>query len=286
MPPRSVQGEHQRGHQPFPDRIVGHELLELGHQYRSAAAVQLRLDPRFQRVQAPLLQLLRRGAGEWLVEHVGQRRAAPQRQPVRQHPRGALSVAGFGRLRGTRNKQVESGGIELTPLDRQHIPDAHHTTGCHQAPAQTTVGLTPEGVAVNQPTDTVYIADLRNGEGPGAVSVVNGATCNGTITTGCSTHPAPTAPAGFGTIGVAIDTTTDQIYATGIQDTSVSIINGATCNATHLTGCKLSPPKDAVGNFPAALAADHTNETVYVIDNRGTDLSLIRTARSCLAQGV
>lgn len=155
---------------------------------------------------------------------------------------------------------------------------AHHTTACHKAPAHTTVGLTPSAVAVNQATDTVYIADLRNGEGPGAVSIVNGATCNGTHTTGCSTHPAPTAKAGFGTIGLAIDTATGKIYATGIQDTSVSIINGASCNATHLTDCDQTPPKDAVGNFPTTLAADHANHTVYVIDNRGTDLSLIPTA--------
>ena len=157
--------------------------------------------------------------------------------------------------------------------------DAHHTTGCHTTPARTTVGLSPWGVAVNQATDTIYVADLRNGEAPGAVSVVNGATCNGTHTTGCSTHPAPTAKAGFGTVGVAIDTTTDHIYATGTEDTSVSVINGATCNATHLTGCKQTPPKDAVGNLPGFLAADHANHTVYIIDNRGTDLSLIATAR-------
>jgi DNA-binding beta-propeller fold protein YncE len=155
--------------------------------------------------------------------------------------------------------------------------DAHHSAGCHTTPAHTTVGLTPEGVAVDQATDTIYVADLRNGEGPGAVSVVNGATCNGTHTTGCSTKPAPAAKAGFGTIGVAIDTTADQIYATGIQDTSVSVINGATCNATHLTGCKQTPPKDAVGNFPGFLAVDHSNKTVYIIDNRGADLSLIPT---------
>ena len=157
--------------------------------------------------------------------------------------------------------------------------DANHATGCHTTPAHTTVGLTPEGVAVNQATDTIYVADLRNGEAPGAVSVVNGATCNGTRTTGCSTHPAPTAKAGFGTVGVAIDTTTDQIYATGTEDTSVSVINGATCNATHLTGRKQTPPKDAVGNLTGFLAVDHANHTVYVTDNRGTDLSLIPTAR-------
>jgi DNA-binding beta-propeller fold protein YncE len=153
----------------------------------------------------------------------------------------------------------------------------HHITGCQQAPGQTTVGPTPEGVQVNQATDTVYIADLRNGEGPGAVSAVNGGTCNGTITVGCGTRPAPTTAAGFGTTGIAIDTTTDRIYATGIQDTSVSIINGATCNATHLSGCELTPSKDAVGNFPTALAVDHANRTVCVIENRGTDLSLIPT---------
>ncbi len=90
---------------------------------------------------------------------------------------------------------------------------------------------------------------------------------------GAKVHPGRKAR--FGTI----DTTTDQIYATGIQDTSVSIINGVTCNATHLTGCKQAPPKDVVGNFPAALAADHANKTVYIIDNRGTDLSLIPTVR-------
>jgi hypothetical protein len=72
------------------------------------------------------------------------------------------------------------------------------------------------------------------------------------------------------------DTAADRIYATGIQDTSVSIINGATCNATHTTGCRHTPPKDAVGNFPTTLTVDHAD---YVIDADGADLSLIPTAR-------
>lgn len=41
---RLVQREHQRRHQPFPRRMLGHELLKLGHQRRPAAAAQLSLD--------------------------------------------------------------------------------------------------------------------------------------------------------------------------------------------------------------------------------------------------
>jgi DNA-binding beta-propeller fold protein YncE len=158
--------------------------------------------------------------------------------------------------------------------------DAGHSAGCGATPAATTVGLSPEGVAVDQATDTVYVADLRDGEGNGAVSVVNGATCDGTDTSGCSTHPAATVRAGFGTIGVAIDSATDKIYATGDEDTSVSIINGATCNGSHLAGCgRQTPAKVAVGVFPTLIAVDHAEHTVYVIDNFDTTLTLIRAAR-------
>jgi DNA-binding beta-propeller fold protein YncE len=165
--------------------------------------------------------------------------------------------------------------------------DAANASGCATPPATTTVGLptfkaigqaaSPEGVAVNEATNTVYVADLENGEGYGAVSVVNGATCNGTTTSGCTDQAAPTVAAGFGTFGVAIDSKANRIYATGIQDTSVSIINGAICNATTTTGCNQTPPKAAIGDFPSALAVDHTEHTVYIIDNRGTDVSIIRT---------
>jgi DNA-binding beta-propeller fold protein YncE len=165
--------------------------------------------------------------------------------------------------------------------------DAATTTGCADPPAATIVGLpafkaigvpaSPEGVAVNEATNTVYVADLENGEGYGAVSVVNGSTCNATTITGCSNRAVPTVAAGFGTFGVAVDSASNRIYATGIQDTSVSIINGATCNATTTAGCTQTPAKAAIGDFPAALAVDHTAHTVYIIDNRGTNLSLIPT---------
>jgi DNA-binding beta-propeller fold protein YncE len=176
---------------------------------------------------------------------------------------------------------------------------AQNTSGCANRPASTTVGLpafaaigvpaAPEGVAVNEATNTVYVADLENGEGFGAVSVVNGARCNATDISGCSTEAAPTVAAGFGTVGVAVDAKTNQIYATGIQDTSVSIIDGTMCNGATTAGCNHTPATAAIGDFPTALAVDHSAHTVYIVDNRGTTLSLVRTTegprRQTLSRG-
>ena len=65
------------------------------------------------------------------------------------------------------------------------------------------------GIAVDPATDTIYVANHADGDYPGTVSVINGATCNGTDTSGCGQTPATTA-AGFGAIGVAIDPATHR----------------------------------------------------------------------------
>jgi YVTN family beta-propeller protein len=93
--------------------------------------------------------------------------------------------------------------------------------------------------------------------------VINGATCNGTDHTGCGQTPAITA-AGFGAILTALDPNTHQIYVTNLQDTSVSVINGATCNGTDHTGCAQAPAQDAVGNYPGGIAVDAAVGTAYV----------------------
>jgi DNA-binding beta-propeller fold protein YncE len=135
--------------------------------------------------------------------------------------------------------------------------DATNHTGCGQTPATiqvpatTTTGSTPVGIAANPATDTIYTADLNVGEAASTVAVINGATCNGTNHTGCGQTPA-TINTGFGTQGVAIDTTTGMVYANNIQDTSVSVINGNTCNGHHTTGCHHTPPKIAVADYPGA----------------------------------
>lgn len=114
-----------------------------------------------------------------------------------------------------------------------------------------------------------HTANIADGEHPGTVSVINGATCNGTNHSGCGQAPA-TAPAGFGATGLTIDPATGTIYVANIQDTSVSVINGATCNGTDHSGCGPAPAKVAVGNYPSALAVDAAIGTVYITNGDNT----------------
>jgi YVTN family beta-propeller protein len=143
------------------------------------------------------------------------------------------------------------------------ICDADDTSGCNQIPATVTVGDDPRGLTVDPATDTIYVVNHAAGDYAASVSVINGATCNGTTTVGCNQTPA-TVAAGFGAIEAAIDPGTHRVYTTNLQDTSVSVINGTTCNATDTKGCNQTPAKDAAGNYPYWIALDPAAGTAYV----------------------
>jgi DNA-binding beta-propeller fold protein YncE len=157
---------------------------------------------------------------------------------------------------------VPYGGNSVYVFNGATCNGTNHT-GCGQTPATVNAGFNPWGIAVDQATDTIYTANVADGEHPGTVSVINGATCNGTNHTGCGHTPA-TAQAGFGAVGIAIDPAANMIYAANIEDTSVSVINGATCNGTNHTGCGHTPAKIAVGNYPGTIATDPATGTGYV----------------------
>ena len=61
-----------------------------------------------------------------------------------------------------------------------------------------------------------------------------------------------------------------MVYVANIEDTSVSVINGNTCNGTHHTGCHHTPPKNAVGNYPNTIAADPAAGTAYISNGDNT----------------
>jgi DNA-binding beta-propeller fold protein YncE len=151
--------------------------------------------------------------------------------------------------------------------------DAQDTAGCKQTPRTVTVGDDPAGLAVDPRTDTIYAAVHAEGDFAASVAVINGATCNGSHTTGCGQTPH-TVAAGFGALSIAFDPITQQVFTTNLHDTSVSVINGASCNAIITTGCSRTPDKDAVGNYPASIAIDATNGTAYVANL--DDVSVVR----------
>ena len=162
--------------------------------------------------------------------------------------------------------------------------DASDTSGCGQTPATVTLNPAPSNpfgipgqqpnpwvLAVDDATDTIYTANLADGEGPGTVSVINGATCNGQNMSDCSQTPA-TAPAGFGTGDVAVDEPTNQVYATNLQDNSVTTINGNTCNGTSASGCVHAHTQADVGGSPEAIAVDPSVSTAYIGDAEGVSV--------------
>jgi YVTN family beta-propeller protein len=155
--------------------------------------------------------------------------------------------------------------------------DAATTVGCGQTPAAIKAGFNPTEIAVDQATDTIYTANIADGEHPGTVSVINGSTCNGTNHSGCGQTPA-TAPAGFGATAVALDPANRTAVVANIEDTSISVINTASCNAIVTTGCNRPQPKFPAGRAPFAVTIDPAVGTIYVSNNDNT-VSVIATIR-------
>jgi DNA-binding beta-propeller fold protein YncE len=69
---------------------------------------------------------------------------------------------------------------------------------------------------------------------------------------------------------VTIDPATNTVYVTNNEDTSVTTINGATCNGSDTSGCAQTTAKAAVGNYPSAITVDLAAGTAYVTNGDNT----------------
>ncbi len=158
--------------------------------------------------------------------------------------------------------------------------NAADVTGCGQPTPATLAGVNPFSVAINQATHSVYVGNGGGGEGPPSISVLDSASCNTAISSGCRPN-ATTIPLPFDPYGLAVDRPTDTIYATNFNDVSgnsghrVSVIDGATCNASVTFGCANTPPSVKVGTAPAGVAVNQRTRTVYVANTREKTLSVI-----------
>jgi len=139
------------------------------------------------------------------------------------------------------------------------------------APAQATVasagistGGSPAGVAVDPTTNTIYVANNTSG----TVAVVDGSTCDATDHSGCA--PAATAVVGGSPEGVAVDAATDTVYVTQLGGSGgMSVIDGATCNATDPGGCAPVATSTA-GVDSYNVVTDDTTNTVYMVNATGS----------------
>ncbi len=147
------------------------------------------------------------------------------------------------------------------------------------------VGVNPQDSALDPLTHTLYIeSDPENGN-LGTVTVLNASTCDSLRTSSCVSN-TPYAQVGSGPVGIAVDQATDTIYVVNSNNNTVSVIDGATCNATMTSGCGKKPPSVTLGqgsvNYNVAFAIDQANRTLYVANWAGNTLSMIDKA-SCNA---
>lgn len=106
------------------------------------------------------------------------------------------------------------------------------TAGCRERPVHVQAGAGARGIAVNELTHTVYVANTVDN----TVSVIDGTTCNARVRAGCSQRAA-VAPVGLSPRRVAVDEATNTVYVTNAGSDTVTIIDGRTCNGRVHTGC-------------------------------------------------
>jgi hypothetical protein len=102
------------------------------------------------------------------------------------------------------------------------------------------VGKGPSTLAVDAATHTIYVANGFNLNGPSA----NGNT----------------------------------VYVTNNGDSTVSVFNGAICNAQVTSGCGQTPATVPVGSRAPGIFADDANHTVYVGNFNDGTVSMINSA--------
>jgi DNA-binding beta-propeller fold protein YncE len=152
------------------------------------------------------------------------------------------------------------------------------TTGCGQPVKTVQDSNGPQALDVDVATDTVYTADAGSGDGD-TVSVINGARCNGSDSSGCGSTP-PTVTVGSGAWWVAVDQASDTIYAANNNDGTVSVIDGARCNASTTSGCHRAPRAVYAGAAPQFVAVDGAAHTLFTVNSDDDTLSEINT-RTC-----
>ena len=153
--------------------------------------------------------------------------------------------------------------------------DGFTQSGCTAVPTTVSVGSSPRGVAVDPITNTIYVANEGTA---GTVSVIDGATCDGTTFSSSGCTPVATVSVGAEPTGVAVDPATNTVYVANYNATSVSVIDGATCDGSTQSGCGATPPTVTVGAGPEYLgvlpSSDASPDTVYVANSGSGTVSI------------
>src|SRR4051794_8958487 len=155
--------------------------------------------------------------------------------------------------------------------------NAQRTAGCANPPPRTQLGGVPLGLAINEITNTVYVDIVDRDE----VAVIDGASCNRAVASGCGRAPALVA-AGSGPGFPAVDEATNTIYVPDgggeVTGSTMSVIDGRTCSALTTTGCGQTPASVSVGLGAGEAIVDGATHTIYVSDFVDGTVALVDAA--------
>jgi DNA-binding beta-propeller fold protein YncE len=157
--------------------------------------------------------------------------------------------------------------------------NALNTSGCGQTPARVTVAENVFDVGVSADTNTVYAATLGANFSSRRIWVVNGAACNALDHSGCGHAVVAKAKVGLQPDSLVVDDSHHTVYvannANGDLPGTVSVLNSATCNGTHTTGCAKPAATVGIGRSPTWLALDPGTHRVYAADFSQAAISII-----------
>jgi DNA-binding beta-propeller fold protein YncE len=140
--------------------------------------------------------------------------------------------------------------------------------GCPARAPTATVGNSPFGVTIAAGTAYAW------NSGSGTASLINTATCNAIMHTSC--HQAkPTVGVGANTGPGAANPATHTAYTVNLDDDTLSVLDTATCTATHPSGCPATAPTLAAGGEPAFALADPATGTLYVANIVDSTVSVL-----------
>jgi DNA-binding beta-propeller fold protein YncE len=175
---------------------------------------------------------------------------------------------------------TNAGGNDVSMINTLRC-GASNLSGCSALRAPTVaVGIGPADVAVDGLTHTVYVTnDNEMGPNDGTtMSVFDASTCNATTQSGCSHQGL--VKVGTGPLAVTVDQATNTIYTANHSHNllsgapsskgTVSVINGGSCDAADLSGCRRQTPGTVpVGWGPDYVALDGPAHTLYVANVHG-----------------
>ena len=173
------------------------------------------------------------------------------------------------------------GNDVVSIIDTTHCNN-HDTTDC-TSKAAVPVLDSPIAIGVLFDTNTIFVVNRFTMK----VTIFDGSTCNATNVTGCPTSPPPKVSIAafpdalsnpFENIitgrQIVIDQEKHTVFIPTLGDTDLVVLNGNSCRAGHLNGCKPKIANPRTGGTPDFAAVDPSSQTVYVANLEELTISI------------